>query len=368
MVECVPKKKILMVINRLAVGGAERQVIDDYNELYSLGNESVLLTLRPEKEESLGGELISKEHWHTIPFSGFFDVSSWRKLLCFLKKEKPDIVLSHLWFANSITRISSVLAGVKNVFVFEQNIYDSIKSPKQFLLDRLLQKWTRKIIAVSGAVKGSLLRHGINENKIIVLHNSVDLERFEGLLDVDIQNFKDEYNLNDSFIITTIGRLTRQKNMKLAMDALALVSNAKLLIVGIGELEGELMEYAERVGVSDRVLFMGVRSDIPVILLASDCFLLTSLFEGLGIVILEAMAAGLPVVVTDFEVVYELVRHQETGMIAVYEAEIIAQYIKDIQKDDVLRANLGLHAKDAVQKFSSKAHARRLLDIMESNE
>ena len=170
-------KKILFIINSLGVGGAERMLIYDINELVKRGDvELRLLTIRKETEKTLAGELLLEYSlWKTIPVHTVFNFF---KIFAFIRKEKPDVIFSHLWYANTIARIAGFLGGCRTIFCFEQNVYDTIKSKKSFFVDFILQHFSHKIIAVSETVKNSLIRHGIKENKIEVIHNSVNIEKF----------------------------------------------------------------------------------------------------------------------------------------------------------------------------------------------
>lgn len=358
--------KIMFVINSLYTGGAERQVVDDFNEMYKRGLSPILVTLRKEKVSTLQNELLDKSNWKQIEFKNLFHFRSWKELIKFIKTEKPDFLISSLWFANTISRIASRLSSVKKVIIFEQNIYDSIKTKKMFFIDWILQFLTYKIIAVSEVVKKSTISHGILGEKISVLHNSVNLKRFENVTEESITKFKLDNNLENDFVVTTIGRLNPQKNIGLLIRSVAKVPDVKLLIVGDGELREGLEKLSRNLNISDRVLFLGSRNDIPVILASSDCFVLTSNFEGLGIVILEAMASSLPIITTSFDVIFELIEDNKSGLIVDYDEKEVSQAIKKLIEDTELRKNLGQEALKLSKKFSIEEHADKMFCILKS--
>jgi glycosyltransferase involved in cell wall biosynthesis len=360
----VAENKIIFIINKLYTGGAERQVVDDYNELGRRGLKPMLVTLRKETKDTLEAELLNKEDWEVIPFKGLFDIGAYMKLVSLLRKHKPVTLITHLWFANTIGRITGKIAGVERNITFEQNIYDSIKTKKQFLIDKILQIFSDKVIAVSEAVKKSLLKNGISEKRITVLHNSVDLKRFENVPREAVSNFRKEFNLENDFVITTIGRLNPQKNIELLIRSLVNIKDSKLLVVGDGELKEDLVNLALKLNISDRVIFTGVRNDIPVVLKASDCFVLTSYFEGLGIVILEALATGLPTVVTSFDVAYELIDSELNGIITGYSEIEIEYAVNNIMDNELFRNELGVNSKERSREFSVEAHNDKMLDII----
>ena len=178
----VKEPVILFCINKLGsgsgLGGAERLVVDDINEMLRRGYSVHLLTLKNESKFSLANELkLDKKYWKTIDFS-LLNIFDWLKIYKYIKDEKSDIVFTHLWFSNTIMRIICKMAGLKNVISFEHNIYDKIKTEKMYGVDRFLQKWCKKIVAVSSAVKESLILHGIKEDRITVIHNGIDISKY----------------------------------------------------------------------------------------------------------------------------------------------------------------------------------------------
>ena len=102
----IDNKKILIVINNLGVGGAERLVIDDLNELLRQGASVRLLTLKNESPFSLSADCaIEKKYWQVINFGSLFNIISWVKVIIYMRQEKPDVVVTHLWFSNTIGRV-----------------------------------------------------------------------------------------------------------------------------------------------------------------------------------------------------------------------------------------------------------------------
>lgn len=298
---------LLIIINRLSVGGAERLVVDELNELYRRGIEAHIVTLYPEGRSSLLQELdIPKQYIHTnVRFFALFGL---------MHTFKPQAVICHLWYANTAGRIAAKLAGIKNVIVFEHNVYDRVKSRRQFLLDKLLQGWTRKIVAVSEPVKKSLVVHGIHAERVVVLHNAIDTTRYES---VTPANLKQEFNLpSDAIVLLAVGRLTKQKGFDVLIKAVpSLPDTAHVVLFGIGEEEKALKELAHTLIVQHRVHFGAVRQDIPAVLKAAKCLVMPSRWEGEPIILLEALAAGVPVVGSDIAPLRALVTENVNGFL-----------------------------------------------------
>jgi glycosyltransferase involved in cell wall biosynthesis len=360
---------IVIIINNLGIGGAERLVVGDVNEMLKIGINVRLITLKPESKSSFIGSLnLEKEKFHCVPFPNLFDIKSWLKLVQIIKSTEPDLVVTHLWFANTIGRIAARIAGVKSIISFEQNVYDDIKTKKMFFVDWCLQFLSMKIIAVSNAVKKSLIKHGIKESRIDVLYNSIDLKVFETT--DKIGEIRKEFNIpEDSFLYIFVGRLIHQKAVDILLDSfIATDSDAYLLIVGKGPDREELELKVSSSGLKEKIIFTGVRNDTSSLLLSADCFILPSRYEGLPLVLIEALAAGLPIIVSDFEASKEVIIHEKNGLIVPREdVKALALGMTRIKEDGELRARLALEAKITATRFSISNHVRDILRYIKSS-
>ncbi len=360
--------RILFCINKLGsssgLGGAERLVVDDINELVWRSANVHLLTLKNESKFSLSGELkLEKKYWKTIDFGSIFNPIYWFKVYKYIKQEKPDIVFSHLWFSNTVIRIVCKLSNIKNVFTFEHNVYDSIKSARVYLSDKLLQSWSKKIIAVSGAVKESLIKHGIREKNIVVINNGIDISKYKKEPN---PNLKKSLNIaEDAFIFLTIGRLISQKGIDILIESFSRVSkNSVLVIVGQGKDELQLKNLTKKLGLEQRVHFLGVRHNIPDILAISDVFVLASRYEGQGIAVLEAMASSRPIIISDFPAGRDMISPGENGLVVRREnVEELANGMEKLMNDPNLRKNLSESAFKTVQDFSIQNHVNKIMSL-----
>lgn len=135
-----------------------------------------------------------------------------------------------------------------------------------------------------------------------VIKNAIDTQKFT-YSDENRKKIRDEFNLQGKFVLGNIGRLTIQKNQEFLIDVFAEVhkqnSNSALLIVGVGQLEQKLKEKVKSLGLLDSVIFTGSRGDVPALLSAMDVFVFPSLWEGLGIVAIEAQTSGLRTICSD---------------------------------------------------------------------
>ncbi len=133
----------------------------------------------------------------------------------------------------------------------------------------------------------------------VVINNAIDVDKFRYSDDCR-RRIREEFGLQGKFVVGNIGRLTMQKNQEFLIDVFVEVykrnRDAALLIVGTGELERTLKEKVAKLGLSDVVVFTGSRPDVPALLSSMDVFVFPSLWEGLPVTVIEAQAAGLPVV------------------------------------------------------------------------
>lgn len=357
-------KKILIVINNLGVGGAERLVVDDINEMLARGLDVYLLTFKKEKQASLSEECkISKDKWTLIETKTIWNMFGWFKTYRYLKKLNPDKVFNHLWFSNTILLPLCRISGIKDVVSFEHNVYDSVKNAKMYFVDRLTQYLPKKIVAVSSAVRDSLLSHGIKEGRIVVVNNGINLSKYNSGKNPE---FIESLGIpRDAYIFTTVGRLIDQKGIDILIKAFSKgLPNAYLIVAGQGVKELELKEMAKSLGVSDRVRFLGSRGDIPEVLASSDCFVLASRWEGLGIVVLEAMASKLPIIISDFMAGRDMIKNGFNGIVVERENEkALHDEMKRVMEDKSLASKLAQNAYEKVKDFSIESHVSKILSL-----
>lgn len=153
------------------------------------------------------------------------------------------------------------------------------------------------------------------------------------------------------------------KDQKTLLNAIAKIDssrNFKVFLVGEGELRKELEDLANTLGISDKVVFTGYRTDVPDILSLFDIFTLTSKEEGLGTSILDAMAVGLPIVATKGGGIGEMLTHEKGAFLAeVGDADALAKYYETLMDDLKLRKTFGSFNKESVKRFSIKNTIRK---------
>ena len=159
---------------------------------------------------------------------------------------------------------------------------------------------------------------------------------------------------DDTFYILSVGELNSNKNHRVVIEAMAAMSDENIHygICGRGALEQELKQFAEKLGVADKVTLFGFRNDIPRMLAAADVFCFPSKREGLGIAAIEAMAAGIPMITSDCRGTREYMSHGLNGLVCKKgTVEEYAAAIRKLKYDPVLRSNMSEACLKAAAKF-----------------
>lgn len=349
--------RVAIVINKLIACGAERLALDEVHELRRRGFDVSLITLRPEHDGDTFMPLLQlpDSSRHFVRFSSAWDIGALIALIRVLHREQYDLLITHLWLSNTVGRIAGTCAGVPRILSFEHNVYDTVKTWKQFLADRLLQRFSYKIIAVSDAVRSSLVRHGIASRRILVISNGIDLERYRSAIPARIDT-------EGKFTYLFAGRLVPQKAVDVLIAAFARLPDGLLLIAGGGGEQAALEALSKKLNVQARVRFLGVRDDIPQLMKAADCLILPSRWEGQGLVIPEAFASGLPVIISDFPAGVDTIEDGKTGIVVPREDPVaLAHAMETIHLNTELRAKLIAAATTEMERFSIQRHVDTLL-------
>lgn len=280
------------------------------------------------------------------------DYSLFFKIADILKKEEISIVHSHDSSTNLYAGIAAKIAGVKNVINTEHGgIY--FETGRKKFINRFLCFLNKKIVCVSQSTKNDLIGMGLPVNRLEVIPNGLAFSKFD--IKIDRSNKRKELGLCDSdFIICCVGRLSREKNHKMLLDSaksvLKKIPHAKFLLAGDGPLKEYLKKYASDSMISDKIIFLGSRKDIPEILKISDCFAACSDSESFGLSVLEAMAVGVPVVSTCAGGLKEIVKDGETGiLIERNDTAGLVSAICRIKEDTLLREKIVFNAKKMVK-------------------
>lgn len=333
------KIKVLRIIARLNIGGPARHTVLLSEGLNRDIFETILVHGIVDKNEGDMAYLAREKGIKSIIIPELSRRISWKndlialwKLYRLVKKERPDIIHTHTAKAGTLGRLAGLLYKLtlqltayslqpKLIHTFHGHVlhgyFGRLKSKIFIWIERFLAKFTDRIIAVNERLKQELLNFAIgNFRKIRVIPLGLELDK---LLALENAKGKDE----NSFSVGIVGRLVPIKNHRMFLEVAKQLQtmNSELrtnfFIVGDGELKEKLQEYAKQLGIEDNVAFMGWQKDLDKLYSNLDVITLTSLNEGTPVSLIEAMAAGKPVIAADVGGVRDLVTNHHDPLLRV---------------------------------------------------
>ena len=345
-----PPVRIAFCITDLDVGGAERMFVELVTRLDRLRWEPRVYCL------SGPGALVARLQAAKIPVT-CFGAKSVRhlgvipRLAAELKTFSPALIQCFLFHANVVGRLAAWWAGVPRVVCGIRVAERRSRVP--LWLDRMTHRFVDHNVCVSRAVaEFSIHKAGLKTTKISVIPNAVEFDRFANAVAVD----RSILGLSTAPLVLFVGRLDPQKAPFILLEAFVRLLERhldwQLLFVGDGSLRTSMEAWITQRGLDHRIRIAGWRPDIPELLKAADLLTLPSLWEGMPNIVLEAMAAGLPVVVSRVEGTEELIRDGETGLLVTPGSPIeLERQIETALTDPELCSRLINAAQLTVQKL-----------------
>jgi len=286
------------------------------------------------------------------------------RLLAFMRRVRPDVVNPHLFRSTAVAAPVARVAGIRGVVETYHGREAWRQGPLRggFAADRLVARLVTRVIAVSRGAADFLVRgKGYPADKIVVIPNGRDLTRFVPGSHRDA--VRKELGIDRGApVVGVVGRLETQKGHVFLIDAWPDVMrahpDARLLLVGEGSLREPLAAQARRRGVADSVMFTGYRADVPRILDAIDVLALPSLHEGMPLTVIEAAAAGRPVVATAVDGTPEVVREGQTGhLVPASDPPALARALLALLGDPAEASRMGREAcRWAHERFDIDVH------------
>lgn len=312
-----------------------------------------------------------------VPVTDLGMTAKWRwdalgRLYGLLRRERPAILHTWMFHANFPGRVVGRLAQVPIVVTSRRN------TNVGGMLRELLNRWTArlddKVIAVCEMARQlEIERARVPPDKVVTIYNGVDTGQFAAPDAPAVARSRMALGIPAGVpLVGAVGRLHRQKGFADLITALAQVREhfpaVRLLLVGDGELRGDLEARAQSLGLSRVVRFAGPRTDVPAILAGLDLFVLPSLWEGLPNVVLEAMAAGLPVVATAVGGTPEVVVDGISGLLVPpRDPAALAEALVLLLRDSGLRRKMAQAGRERVEQcFSVEQMVRKTEDLYET--
>lgn len=372
-------KRIVHIITRLDRGGSAQNTLltclglDKKKYKILLIHGLSLESQMTEKEKQCVAEDVQRakvDGVNVIPLPSlvrrlnpFRDFWAFLSIWGILAKEKPNIVHTHSSKAGMLGRWAARLAGVPMIVhtphghVFYGH-FGKLTSRFFLLLEKITSSITDITIALTETERNDYISFSVcPPEKIVTIHSGVDTEQYDTAR-LDIKDKKRSLGLDpERPVVGTVGWLLPIKGPMYLLKAMVRIWKSRpeveLVFVGKGELEEELQAEALRCGVSEKVNFLGWRDDVSEIMQILDIFVLPSLNEGMGRVLVEAMAAGKPVVASRAGGIVDLVKDGKNGLLfAPGNVDALYNSLKSLLIDEKMRYEMGKKARAMAPRFS----------------
>jgi L-malate glycosyltransferase len=333
----------MQLVLSLSPGGTERLVIEIVKSLSAQVESSVCCLDAP-------GAWASQLTDRGVPVTSLSRTPGFQpglavRLAKLMRSQAIDVVHCHHYSPYVYGLLATLLApGVQLVFTEHGKLSDAGPSRKRRLINPLLSRLPGRLFAVSADLRQHMISEGFPARCVDVIYNGIDpgerpttAERQAGRADLGVPG--------DAFVIGAVGRLDPVKNLRLLLQAhtllLTKMPHARTVIIGDGAERERLEALAAELGVGDSVVFAGYRPHVRALMSAFDVYVNCSTYEGASLTILEAMAAGLPVVATPVGGNPELVIDRETGWLTPGRAAAMTEALTALALDAKLRRLMG---------------------------
>jgi glycosyltransferase involved in cell wall biosynthesis len=293
--------RVLLLSTSMGMGGADKQLLLAAREMRGRGHEVLIVSLTPlgpmgAEARSVGIATESLEVRRGVP-----DPRGLLRLIRLVRAWRPDVLHSHMIHANLLARVLRLFVPVPAMISTIHNIFEG--GPLRMAAYRLTNGLVDHMTIVSQAAADRFITDRIVPRELLkVIPNGVDVDRFSDLPAGTRAAVRRSLGLEDQFIWLAVGRFQPAKDYASMLRGFAKVRERYpegiLLLAGTGPLQDETKALAGTLGLGDSVRFLGVRQDVPELMSAADGYVMSSAWEGMPIVLLEAAAAGLPIVAT----------------------------------------------------------------------
>ena len=345
--------RVAHIIKVTRISGAERHLLVLLSALRSRDVDAHLLILVENNKPM--DDMVSEAQDRGIPIRRLtihrdYDLSLLFKIRRALREIKPDIVHTHLIHADVYGLLAAKLAGIRSVISSRHNDDQFRFHPILRRISPMIWRMTDGGIAISAAIKHFMLEvEDAPRHKISIVNYGLE---HEWIPDEDLRAARDslcvELHLeSDALLLGMVCRIVEQKGIPYALQAFQRVSDcfpaANLVIAGDGDLRPQLEALAQELGIDAKVHWLGWRGDAVDLIAAFDVLLLPSLWEGFGLVLLEAMSRRVPVIASRVSAIPEVVVHGETGiLVEAREVDELATAMTRLLEDRALRQHMGL--------------------------
>ncbi len=346
--------KIIQIVPKFVLAGAEIMCENLTYALCANGHKVVVVSLYDERSaitdrmEQAGIDIRYLDKKPGLDLSMIF------KLRRIFKNEKADIVHTHLY----VTRYAipaAILSGVRG----RVHTVHNVARKECGRLGRILNRFFFRInhvrpVALSKLIQDTVVQeYKIGRENIPVIFNGMDLSKYTP---------KTSYSVNGVFKILHIGRFSAQKNHRGLLQTFCQFHqkypNSVLYLIGEGDKQKEIEQFVANNGLNDCVQFLGLQENVSPFLYEADLFALPSLYEGVPMTLIEAMATGMPIVATKVGGVPDMLIHEESALLTSLDTKELVCAFSRLYADESLRTKLGKNAQRQATVFSAQEMAR----------
>ena len=347
--------RVLLIIDELDIGGTEQQIVELVRCMPMERYRPIVCCFRygrkAEEIEALGVKVIHLRKERRV------DLTLVLALARLMRSENVGIVHTFLIGANLWGRLAALLARVPIIIASERNV-DIWEEALKLRTGRMLARVTNAIVANAEAVRTYLIARGVAAARVVTIRNGVNTTRFDGPL--DRAAVRQSLGVRpDEILAAVIARLEPQKGHATVIEAAARLRGQhpqlRFLFVGGGSMQDLLPAMAERLGVRERVVFTGFRTDSADLIRAADLSVLTSTKEGLSNTLLESLAAGRPVIASAVGGNPEVVTPDVGILVPPRDPDALANALHRILSDRVAAERMGNRGRQRIRHEFSVA-------------
>lgn len=302
----------------MGMGGADKQLLSAAEQMRARGYQVFIVSLTPLGPMGLEARSLGIPTESLEMRRGVADPRGLLRLVRLVRRWRPDVLHSHMVHANLMARALRLFVRVPVTVSTIHNIFEGgrLRMAAYRLTNALVDQMT---IVSEAAADRFVAERIVPKSLLRVVPNGVDTDRFRNVPAGTREILREEWGVERAFVWLAVGRFEIAKDYPNLLRAFVSVRQqhpkAVLLLVGRGSLQGETEALARDLGLANTVRFLGVRHDIPEVMNAADGYVMSSAWEGMPIVLLEAAAAALPIVATIVGGNEEVVRDGESGFL-----------------------------------------------------